>query len=79
MRNDRIFPTWSDEEIIAYREARIRFLPFLVPVAFLDNCFGNARILPARTAEYGANMTLNLFEVGPGTEVEYQASVSGLR
>src|SRR5881296_778794 len=79
MRNDGIFPTGNDKEIVAYRKACVGFLPFLGPITFLDNCCGNSGILPARTAEYGSNMTLNPFDVGPEPEIEYQASVSGMR
>ena len=78
MRNDGIFPTGNNEEIVAYRKACVRFLPFFGPIAVLHNGRGNARIRAGRTAEYGSDVTLNLFKVGPGTEVQHQPSVSGL-
>src|SRR5438132_13128838 len=72
----RILPARNHVEVIADREARIRFLPFLRPVAFFNDRPGNGRTLPSRAAEQIAHIVFDAFEITPQVEIEDETGES---
>src|SRR5437016_365863 len=71
--NRRILPAGNDIEVIADREARIRFLPLLRPIAFFDDRPRNSRTLAPRAAEQAAYIIFDTVEIAAQTEIEDEA------
>jgi hypothetical protein len=70
-------PARNNKEIIAYRKTRIRFLPFLGPIALFHYRLRNSGTLPARTKEHRPKPAFDFLQIGSGSEVKNEARKAG--